>query len=65
MALDKDKAKAERENRSYDSVVQESVGSIPVKRYGETRPNMAPQPPSWPALRRHTLPALLSGWMAG
>src|SRR3546814_16389674 len=30
-----DKAKAERENRSYDSVVQESVGSIPVKRYGD------------------------------
>lgn len=32
-----DKARAERENRSYDSVVAESTGSIPVKRYGEPR----------------------------
>ncbi|SHH09430.1 SDR family oxidoreductase [Pollutimonas bauzanensis] len=30
-----DQAKAARENRSYDSVVQESVGAIPVKRYGD------------------------------
>ena len=30
-----DEAKAGRENRSYDSVVSESTGSIPVKRYGK------------------------------
>jgi 3-oxoacyl-[acyl-carrier protein] reductase len=30
-----DEAKAARENRSYDSVVSESTGSIPVKRYGK------------------------------
>lgn len=30
-----DKARAERESRSYESVVQESTSSIPVKRYGE------------------------------
>ncbi|RTZ41721.1 SDR family oxidoreductase [Candidimonas sp. SYP-B2681] len=30
-----DEAKAARESRSYDSVVSESTGSIPVKRYGK------------------------------
>lgn len=30
-----DEAKATRENRTYDSVVIESTGSIPVKRYGK------------------------------
>ncbi|MGW8629739.1 SDR family oxidoreductase, partial [Streptomyces albidoflavus] len=30
-----DKAKAAREDRSYDTVVQESVATIPVSRYGD------------------------------
>jgi 3-oxoacyl-[acyl-carrier protein] reductase len=30
-----DEAKAKRESRSYESVVEESVNSIPVKRYGK------------------------------
>ncbi|MBV6273391.1 SDR family oxidoreductase [Alcaligenaceae bacterium CGII-47] len=30
-----DEAKAGRESRSYESVVQESVGTIPLKRYGK------------------------------